>query len=329
MDSELILSQIKQLQASSENDKYVLFDIRDTTSIIYYGVDSKSNPVFVIDSHNPQMNSQMQHTKKLVLNSNIKCEMVINGLTAEKSVHILTCLSTQQEEQLAFVRLTEAFSKHLVSSNPYLLNDLFSALVNLFSQESKVADIELQGLFAELYTINYFFKHGINISLYWQKKNKMNFDFTINRIKRIEVKSTIQSNRIHHFKHEQLLSELYDIMIVSYLLRKDDAGISLHQLIHMVRTIAAQDYSTLLYIEQLIKNIPVEVLQELKYDENYIEDNIRFFPASNVPKFIEAQPEGVTQTEYNSHLSAATHIPLFSVVEWLIGKEEEMIVQNI
>lgn len=94
---------------------------------------------------------------------------------------------------------------------------------------------------------------GINIGSFWQKRNKMNFDFTINRIKRMEVKSTIQSIRIHHFKHEQLLSDLYDIMIVSCLLRKDDAGLSLFELIQEIRIIAGKDYRTLLYIEQLIK----------------------------------------------------------------------------
>ncbi|AJY74293.1 PD-(D/E)XK motif protein [Paenibacillus beijingensis] len=326
MNSEYILSQIKALQTSPKNDKFVLFDIADLSQTIYYGVDNDKNPVFVIESLNPKMNSQLQSTRKLFFSSNTKCEMIINGVFLEKTVHILTCLSSQPEEQLAFVRLTESFSKHLVSSNPYMLNELFSALVNLFAQGGKVADTELQGLFAELYVIKYFMELGVNISSYWQKQNKMNFDFTINRIKRIEVKSTIQSIRIHHFKHEQLLSELYDIMIVSCLLRKDDAGLSLFKLIQGVRTIAAEDYRTLLYIEQLIKNIPEEILHELKYDETYFENNIRFFPASSVPKFNVVQPDGVTQTEYNSNLSTSAHIPLNSLIEWLNEKEEEVIV---
>ncbi|WCR24862.1 PD-(D/E)XK motif protein [Paenibacillus thiaminolyticus] len=326
MNSEYILSQIKLLQSAPRDDKFVLFDVTEIPQTIYYGVDNNKNPVFVIESLNPHMNSQLQCTKKLFFSSNTKCEMIINGVFFEKTVHILTCLSSQPEEQLAFVRLTESFSKHLVSSNPYMLNELFSALVNLFAQGGKIADIELQGLFAELYVIKYFMELGINIGSFWQKRNKMNFDFTINRIKRMEVKSTIQSIRIHHFKHEQLLSDLYDIMIVSCLLRKDDAGLSLFELIQEIRIIAGKDYRTLLYIEQLIKNIPEEVLHELKYDETYFKNNIRFFPASSIPKFNMAQPDGVTQTEYNSNLCTAAHLPLISIIEWLNEKEGEVIV---
>jgi hypothetical protein len=326
MDSDMILEQINMLQPIPDQDKYVLFEISSSSNRIYYGIDADKHPVFVLQTPNPQVQSQIQSTRKLILNSNINCEMVINEQVFEKNVHILTCLSSNHDEQLAFVRITESFSKHITTNNTHTLNDLFSALVNLFAQRDKVSEIELQGLFAELYTINYFKKLGINISSFWQKHNKMNFDFTINSIKRMEIKSTTQNNRIHHFKHEQLLSELYDIMIVSYLLRRDDSGISLYQLIREVRTLAAQDYSTLLYIEKLIKNIPEEVLQQLRYDVTYIENNIRFFPAANVPKFNEAQPNGVTQTEYNSDLTTAKHIPIESILQWINDKEEKFIV---
>ncbi|PAK47926.1 PD-(D/E)XK motif protein [Paenibacillus sp. 7541] len=323
MNTEKILNQINSLQSAAPDDKFMLFSIPDISPTVYYGIDSNSNPVFVMESPNPNMNSQIQSTKKLFLSSNTKCEMIISGANFEKTVHILTCLSKLPEEQLAFIRLTEAFSKHLVSNNPYLLNELFTSLVSLFAQGGKIACIELQGMYAELYVIKYFMSLGVNISSYWQKNNKMNFDFTINRTKRLEVKSTTKGMRIHHFKHEQLLSELYDIIIVSCLLRSDDAGLSLHELIQEVRAIASEDFRTLLYIEQLIKNIPEKLLHEIKYDETYLENNIRFYHASNVPKFNEFQPEGVTQTEYNSDLSASPHLFPHLVLKWLNERVEE------
>lgn len=322
MKTEFILSQINILQNRQTDDKFILFGIPNIPNV-YYGVDNFKNPVFVMESPNPRMNSQIQSTKKLLFSSNTKCEMIISGAVFEKTIHVLTCLSRLTEEQLAFIRLTEAFSKHLESNNLYMLNELFSALVSLFAQGGRIADIELQGMYVELYVIKYFMNLGINISSFWQKNNKMNFDFTINRTKRMEVKSTTQGIRIHHFKHEQLLSELYDIMIVSCLLRRDEAGLSLLQLIQEVRAIAAQDFKTLLYIEQLIKNTPGEVLDDIKYDENYLESNIRFYPATNVPKFNEAQPEGVTQTEYNSNLSTSSHLSPHLVLRWLNEREEQ------
>lgn len=324
MNTEFILSQINILQNLTPQDKFILFGIPDISSSVYYGVDKCNNPVFVMESSNPHVKSQIQSTQKLFFSSNTQCEMVISGATFEKTVHFLTCLSSLPEEQLAFIRLTEAFSKHLVSNNPYMLNELFSALVSLFAQKEKTANLELQGMYAELYVIKYFMNLGINISSFWQKNTKMNFDFTITRKKRMEVKSTTQETRIHHFKHEQLLSELYDILIVSCLLRRNDSGLSLYQLIQEVRTIAAQDFRTLLYIEQLIKNIPEDVLREYKYDEIYLENNIRFYPAHNVPKFNETQPQGVTQTEYNSNLSVSSYLSPHLVLKWLNEREESV-----
>ena len=62
----------------------------------------------------------------------------------------------------------------------------------------------------------------------------MKFDFTLTEKKRIEIKSTLKANRTHHFKHDQLLSELYDIRVVSIMLRRSDVGISLGDLIEKI-----------------------------------------------------------------------------------------------
>jgi len=329
MVSDQILEHIELMTPSTHKDVYRLFEHSREPYLIFYGVDGDAHPVFVIPSIHPMMRHQLQYTKKLVLNSNLKCEVLVTESPSNMTVHMLTCLSAVHDERIAFIRLTEAFSKHLTVDQPYVMNELFSALVNLFAQEGKSTEKELQGLYAELYMIYYFLRRGINLCPFWQKQDKMNFDFSISEFKRIEVKSTVRSERIHHFRHEQLLSDLYDIVVASVLLRKDDAGLSLFSLIEEVRSAITQDFRTLLYIDRFIKNIPENELRALRYDETYTYENIRFYPAFSIPKFSEMQPDGVTHTEYDSDLTSAQNFSVTEMLLWINDKEGRMNVQDL
>ena len=59
----------------------------------------------------------------------------------------------------------------------------------------------------------------------------MKFDFSISEKVKLEVKATVKNIRTHHFRHEQLMTEVYDIFVLSYLLRYDDEGLSLFELL--------------------------------------------------------------------------------------------------
>ena len=323
MDPNQILDRVNSLTHPTENYIYRLFVHLLEPYKIFYGIDCDGHLIFVIPSLNPMIPHQIQHTRKLVLNSNLRCQAILSDAPSTMTVHSLTCLSTLYDEKIAFIRLTEAFSKHIFDNKQSIISELFSALVNLFAQEDKSSEKELQGLYAELYLIYYFFKKGINLSPYWQIKDKMKFDFSMSAYKRIEVKSTIRNERIHHFRHEQLLSDLYNITIASLLLRKDDAGLSLFSLIKLVQSIAANNFNLLLYVDRFIKNVPNDELCELRYDEIYTTRNLRFYPASIIPKFSEWQPDGVTHAEYDSDLTTIRSYSETDMMNWLKDVEED------
>ena len=55
--------------------------------------------------------------------------------------------------------------------------------------------------------------------------------FSISEKLKLEIKSTTKNSRTHHFRHEQLMTELYNIYVLSYMFRYDDEGLSLWELI--------------------------------------------------------------------------------------------------
>lgn len=282
-----------------------------------YGKDEDGNLVFMLPSTTPRLTTLQQETRSLSFVFNKRCLLYIEGKQEHSIMHILVCKERNADKIEAFIRLTYAFSLNDLGDDQYYLAKLFSSISNLFVAERTCSEVELQGLYAELYVILYLKKNGVDVARFWQSKNKMKFDFSFNGQKRLEIKSTLKPNRIHHFKHEQLLSQLYDIRVVSMQLQKNDCGISLLDLVSEIRLEYADNFALLLRIDSAISNIDTKFANDLRYDSIYSERNIKFYDAKAIPHFNEQTPEGVFNAEYDCALDNAPEIDVLEVVNWI------------
>lgn len=313
MTSNDIISRISAITIPEVN--YMVFAADNKKC--FYGIDSQSRIVFMIPSVSQKTHSICQETRALKFFYNKKCTFSINGVLQKKTMHLLICKEHNKEKIEAFIRLTYAFSIQETENDQYYLPKLFSSLSTLFDKKKRVSEIELQGLFAELYIIEYFYYNGIDLSKYWQSRNRMKFDFSLNEEKRLEIKSTLKPNRTHHFKHDQLLSELYDIKVVSVMLQKNDFGISLSDVISSMRSLFPDNYALMLHIDAITTQIDSELLEDITYDKKYLDDNIKFFDATNVPHFAEKTPEGVYNAEYDCCLDSIESLSLNAIKSWI------------
>jgi len=300
-----------------QNEQYSLSKVALSDASVYYGKSSAGHPVFAVASKNTQLRSSVQKTKKLVFWFNAVCDVVVDAAHADVTMNVLTCQSDDDNEILAFIRLTLAFMESADEQSPKRLHELFTALTNLFASVHKANQSELQGFYGELFAIKHFYSFGLNLSDYWQKKEKMKFDFSISAQKKVEIKTTTKELRVHHFRHEQLLSDLYDICVVSLMLRTDDQGLSLLELVKDVQRIAANNFDTLMYIEDFIKNFDEAELSNVRFDVGYTNRNLYVYNATSVPRFGEEQPRGVSKTEYDSDLTNATPFPMSEFLRWV------------
>ena len=313
MANKYIHQKIEEIGAF--NSDYMVFGVDENKC--YYGKTKNKEIVFMIPSRSAKMHSICQETKSLIFYYNKQCSFLLDGIPTEKTMHVLVCKEIKRDKIEAFIRLTYAFSVSEPENDQYYMPKLFSSISMLFDKQRQVSEIELQGLFAELYIITYFYKYNCRIDQYWQSRNKMKFDFSINEKKRLEIKSTTKSSRTHHFKHDQLLSELYDIKVVSIMLQKNDCGISLMDLIRFIRQHFADNYALLLHIEEIVSQIDESQLDFYKYDEAFIENNMKFFDAVNIPHFKEKTPDGVFNAEYDCCLDGVLGISNEMILEWL------------
>jgi len=312
MNSQEILSTLKTISVSVE--QYEMFS---PDNICYFGKDIEGNISFMIPSQYTRIAPMYQETRSLRFAFNKKCTFRSAGTTETKVVHLLTCKEKDDDKALAFIRLTKAFSQNERDNDQYYLAKLFSAISALFDKKRVVSEKELQGLFAELYTILHFGKNDCDISRFWQSRNMMKFDFSISEEKRLEIKSTLKSNRTHHFKHDQLLDELYDIRIVSFLMRKGDYGISLQNLLDRIRDEYADNYALLMHIEELVVHADQDQLCGIKYDEIHLKNNLKYYDAKEIPHFNEKSPDGVFNAEYDCCLDTSPALQEEDIFKWI------------
>lgn len=317
MNSLEIINNINEITTVSSN--YVVFPTDDDN--VLYGKDNEGNAVFIMRSHDIKQLSLCQETKSLIFFFNKKCILEEAGVSKEEIAHILVCKTPSTDKLAAFIRLTYAFAEQVDKDDQLYLPKLFSSLSGLFDKERTVSEIELQGLFAELYVILYFEENKCPIASNWQSRSKMKFDFSISEKKRLEIKSTLKQERVHHFRHEQLLSEMYDIKIASLMLQKNDCGISIKEVIDRIRDIYSKDYALLMRIELITSQVQETQLNSLKYDEEYLKQHIAFFDAKDAPHFNEKSPEGVFNVEYDCSFENIEKMDFISVAEWV--KEEK------
>jgi hypothetical protein len=246
------------------------------------------------------MRPLMQSTKGVTLRTNARC--MENEPSDPVFGHLLVCLSDEEDDKKAFIRLAASFAGKKLSSNEII--GFFNSLTRLFKHSARSDTRRIEGLFGELYTIKYLEGRGIKIKQYWQNKGNMKFDFMIDEKRRLEVKTTSNPIRSHEFGHEQLHSEIYDIVVSSVMLRPAVTGISVEDIVDYGRKIFAGDYERLMVIEESIEGWNREELEGHCYDEVYLKDNIRFFDAHNIPQFNEPTPRAVSGAKYNVDLES-------------------------
>ncbi|MHB8097783.1 MAG: PD-(D/E)XK motif protein [Erysipelotrichaceae bacterium] len=287
----------------------------------YFGKDENDNVVFLIKSESKDRITNFQETKSLVFIYNKECSFKINEKLDFERVHILICKSKDYNNIHTFIRLTEMFSIESKTSIDLDYMRFFKSLVFLFDKDKIISEIEAQGVFAELLVIKHFYNFQCDLLEFWQSKSKMKFDFMVDERKRIEVKSTVKNTRTHHFLHDQLLSNDYDIIVVSVMLQRSDSGLSILELTNDLKELFPNNYNFNLFIETYISKLSYEMLNNIRYDEIYFLRKLKIFKSENIPKIKNEIPQGIYNVEYDVVMDNLEEMIFYDFKKWLGDKD--------
>lgn len=282
------------------------FNLIECDNDIFVGVDKNGNTCVVVNARDCHNSSFQQKTKMLCVQFNIAVECIIEQEYMQTHAHVFRCYSRDPNEIDIFLELTTGLllSKGCGEEE---IRSIFTVLTNFFSNQQEITNSELIGLYGELYAIKVF-NNSLGLYRYWQSRDRMKFDFSFSDGLKLEVKSTTKNTRSHHFRHEQLTTTLYDIYVMSFMFREDDAGLSLAQLIEEVKSILANDINKTIRLNLIKKNAGIERLEALKFSEEYTDEKRHIYKAEDLPKFNEITPEGVVNAEYDCDLENIAYI---------------------
>lgn len=281
------------------------FSLIKITELVYAGIDSDGKAVIVCKSNRNSTQQIRQRKKKLTLECNMCIQFEVDGKIMSSIAHIIKCDFSSEKEKEIFFDLCPLFIEASTSENQVeSFLETVSILASFFANTSEPSDNELQGLFAELYAM-FEYENDFDLACFWQSRQRMTFDFSINDKYKIEVKSTIKNERKHHFRHEQLRNDPYVVYVLSYMMRHDDQGLSLLDLIDTVKPKLLYDVRKLMAVDKVLKNAPIERLKEFRFNIDYIEQKKAIYRARDIPKFDGPAPSGVTNTEYDCNLDCA------------------------
>jgi hypothetical protein len=306
IDIENILSRLETVPIPSEGFNFLPIES------VFWGKSKEGYYLFAKKVNNKSGQSIIQNTSHLDLYIN-------QAFTTDKKT----------EEQLSAVilksndkRLIETFIRLSISVVPEISDrsfyDYFLALKEIFSNSREKSEQELQGLYAELYILKYFKDEtNVDISVFYQSYEKMKFDYSVTDKKKIEIKSTLKEERVHHFRQEQLNTQLYDIFVMSLLLRRDDRGLSLFDLVQYCKKEFCFNLSFIAYIEKFICKTDISFLQNIKFNEEYTKNNLRIVAASVIPKIDHDPISGVYNIEFDSNMESCESTSNEDFIKWV------------
>lgn len=290
---------------------------------LFIGFDQKQNLCVIVKSKSNSRALLRQKTKMLSIECNVDIDCNFGDQKSRNNVHIIRCFSTIEKERHVFLELIDATITKPVTDEEMI--EYFSILASFFADSKEISDNELVGLFAELDTIVRF-SSKLCIENYWQSKDRMKFDFSFTDSLKLEVKATTKNTRVHHFRHEQLVTEMYDIYVISYMLRFDDEGTSLYDLIIQVKPVLQCHPQKLMRLERVIKNVGEDRLKSFRFNSSYTAEKSHIYEANKIPKFLEFTPDGVANAEYDCDMENIDYLSdeeFISIVMNAIGGEND------
>ena len=225
--------------------------------------------------------------------------------SAEVIEDIFTVVSLRSEDRNLFesfclageVLLGLLPNKPLVADVDQVVNQLVEMLAALVLPSQRT----VAGLWAELWLISNAVEREITLAA-WHFDPTDRFDFAFAG-QFFEVKATESVERIHEFAYDQLRNTDRPICIASLKLRRAQNGVSISDLVEVI-----QSGLTPQLRERLVRNVfgavgdAVSEADEIRFDADFAESNLRFVWAEHVPVVVIPDGSPISSVRFRVNL---------------------------
>ncbi|MDA7580380.1 PD-(D/E)XK motif protein [Crocinitomicaceae bacterium] len=270
---------------------FVIFNVENSESF-FFGKDPENNLIFLIkpDNTSSTISANSSRGKFLDISFNTTCEFKIKG---KKNVGNFTLLTLKTDKLLLkniFISLCSDLIE-LIGEKPSYdrVVNVVKGLRELFINFLRPAIKNEIGLWGELFVISQA-KNIENAIDSWHINPSDTFDFNDGKHK-MEVKTTVQNQRIHAISLNQILKSIEsESLICSIMTSKIDLGVSVFELTEIISVKINSVYKQRLN-EKVIKSAGDKWIDFTnKYDYSTAENSMKYYKATYIPKI---DPAGI------------------------------------
>ncbi|MEX0763315.1 MAG: PD-(D/E)XK motif protein [Dehalococcoidia bacterium] len=314
-----VLKSFNELKNTPSGQAYTALPLINREDVLL-GINYENRPCLFVLSVGRSL-TPMRSTKIAFLPHEKFDVAIVGQPTRQNMLDMLSCESSDEDDINSFLSLVEAFlititDAAMIDGN--LLAQFFKTMVGLFElPRDRDLTTARQGLWGELFTMSQV--RGFQFwAPFWHQEVTRLFDFS-SAGRRVEIKTTTSQQRIHNFSHRQIFpSRTDELMVASLMLREDDNGLSLRDLIQDAKNALIQT-GHYMKLEIAIRRTGMEHQTEIgpMYDADAAAESLSWFRAENAPHFQLPEPAGVSETRYKVDLSTVQQVSVHDVEEWL------------
>lgn len=283
------------------------------THIVLPFINEEGRPCILIKNSKNKLN--------IVTGSTDNLEYHLNSLFVKDNkqyyFHMISCLKndgySKEQFDIAYEYLFKTMNE---PKSDFEIGSLINSLEQLFkiTPEKDMSKLHT-GVYGELLFVLYTHECGCKEIL---SKYHSNFyskhDLEIDRYNRIEVKSSVDFKRIHHFSHDQIFRKDVHVYVASVLLEQSSEGVTLNELFERVLNLSL-DPKTTLWFGQLKGFCGIS--QETpgpSFSFDKAKQDLKIFNANDLPHLELEGIKGISNVSYNVDCSMTDNIEIINFV---------------
>ena len=274
------------------------------------GRDSQGNPAILIETTDTAGTESLMDLvgKHLRIGHGVSCSISEGGVEVSMGqFSVVTCVDADDLLRSRFFDAAETLLRSLgETATLQELRRVIAELIELFKLASQPPKGTIQGLWAELWIIAEASEPEVLLHA-WHAEPTDAYDFN-NGPARIEVKSTSQRTRKHHFSHRQLHSPAgSQAAIASIFVESSGGGTTISTLVERIRQ-RVDDLQALRRLDYVVASTLGADWRtgiESAFDSELASESLRYYTVESAPSLPSDVPTGVSDIRYISDLSAA------------------------
>ena len=278
----------------------------------HIGRDHRRRPVVLLTASETDARPAAMRFRNLQIDHGVRCRIQqVSNQIIDSHFSVIQCCSDDPILQRSFLDLLGTIVDSL-PSNPTQreVAELLERLAALFLAIERPARRAAQGLWGELFTIEHS-RNPMALAEAWHNDVCERYDFASGR-ERLEIKTSSDRTRQHHFSHEQLHpADGVQCVIASMYVEPLTGGRSLGSLWDSVRDLVAASAGLRARVDEVCLAALGETWQEsrlLAFDEQLARSSVAYFDVHDVPRLPQQLPDGISQVRLRVDLSSSSTV---------------------